>query len=129
MISFLCAFVVRVFLRLCEKRKFRDPEHPNTFNPSSSTPGRKSGAVLLELLVGVIGKNARGQGRRAAQRIMDAGGPLPGDRTGGSLPVVVASRIGSLDFEGRESKRSLRLRLCPRHSLVLWLAPTVSTCE
>jgi hypothetical protein len=65
----------------------------------------------------------------SATRVMDAGGPLPGDRTGGSLPVVVASDIGSLDFEGHESKRSLRLRLCPRHSLVLWLAPTVSTCE
>jgi hypothetical protein len=60
---------------------------------------------------------------------MDAGGPLPGDRPGGSLPVVVASRIGRLDFEGHESERSLRLRLCPLQSLVLWIAPTVSTCE
>jgi len=39
------------------------PEHPNTFDPSSSTPGRQK-RLLLELLVGIIGKNARGQGPR-----------------------------------------------------------------
>ena len=48
--------------RLHKERKFRNTEHPNTLDPSSGTPGRKSGAVLLDLLLAVIGKNARGQG-------------------------------------------------------------------
>jgi hypothetical protein len=44
-------------------RKIRNTEHPDAFDPSRGTPGRISGAVLLELLLRIIGKNPRSQGR------------------------------------------------------------------
>ena len=93
--------------RLREWHKFRNPEHPDAFHPSSLTPCCISGAILFELLICIICENFCSERLHAPPRTLIALRHAPGLH-----PDHERVELGGISYVDQTSLRSLCCLSC-----------------